>query len=68
MKAIGVVHDSAESLAEALHAAMQDAAVSEDIPEDKKPDAVQSLDRVLTVMRLVEGAAQIISRHLPPSV
>jgi hypothetical protein len=46
---------------------MQDVASSEDIPEEKKPDVVNALDRVLTVARLVEGAAQIISRHLPPT-
>src|SRR5829696_455849 len=66
-KAIGALHDPADALAEALQAAMQDVASSEDIPEEKKPDVVKALDRVLTVARLVEGAAQIISRHLPPT-
>jgi len=66
MRAIGVLHDPTEALAEALRAAIQDVDASEDIPEDKKPEVVGSLDRVLTVIRLVEGAAQIVSRHLTP--
>src|SRR5215204_5163498 len=67
MRAIGVLHDPTEALVQALRAAMQDVVVSEDIPEEKKPDVVGALDRVLTVARLVDGAAQLITRHLPPS-
>ena len=67
MRAIGVLHDPTEALVQALRAAMQDVVVSEDIPEEKKPDVVGALDRVLTVARHVDGAAQLIARHLPPS-
>ena len=67
MRAIGVLHDPTEALVEALGAAMQDVVASEDIPEEKKPDVVGALDRVLTVAHHVDGAAQLITRHLPPS-
>src|SRR5215212_3945884 len=63
MKAIGVLHDPAEALTEALRAAMQGVAASEDIPEDEKTDVIAWLDRGISIARLTQGAAQVINQY-----
>jgi hypothetical protein len=55
------------SLVEALRAALQDVQNSEDIPEDKKQMVIKWLDRGIRITRLVQGSADITTRHLPPS-
>jgi hypothetical protein len=64
MKAIGVLHDPAEALAEALRAAIQGVADSEEIPEDKKTDVIAWLDRGISIARLTQGAAQVITQYI----
>src|SRR5215212_12078754 len=63
MKAIGVLHDPAEALTEALRAAMHGVAASEDIPEDEKTDVIAWLDRGISIARLTQGAAQVINQY-----
>jgi hypothetical protein len=67
MQAIGVLHDPTNALIEALLTAREVVVGSEDIPEAEKPKVIDWLDRGISIARVAEGAAQIITKHLPPS-
>jgi hypothetical protein len=63
MKVIGLLRDPTEALIQALTAAKQDVVEAEDMPEDNKRALIEWLDRGVTIVRTIEGAAQIYSQH-----
>jgi hypothetical protein len=64
LRAIGVLKDPAARLEEALRAAMQEVRESDEIPEDEKPNVTEWLDRGIAIARVVQGAADVLSKHI----
>ena len=64
LRAVGVLKDPVARLEEASRAAMHEVAETDEIPDEEKSDVKEWIDRGLQIARIVQGAADVLSKHI----